>query len=546
MSRDDSSSLPSSIALGSPSSSPSTTPGLGPSSPAEKDPDVIVIDIGTGSIKAGWSGEDAPRVVIPTLLLDHHGQAMPATVIMDQHHIMERNEFAVGHAALQALHLSSTRLANTTSNNLNLLKPVDRGEITDYETCQKILDYIFKNELRVNPKDHPVMLTVSPLCSPESRAELAKLMFDVFNVPSLCMANQAVLSLYSTGRTTGIVLEVGEGMTYCVPIYEGFALKHAVLSIPVAGGDITKYLMKSLGERGFNFLDSQADVVRDIKEKLCRVRPTKQDYAVLSLSSTNGPSAATAVTPSNSATGGAAVTDVDETSYELPDGQMIRLDDFCRFHTLEILFQPDSYAQSLGVTLTGGLNQSWGIPPQPNPSMSTALGGLGTSSNNNASSMMPPSSALALPGQSSASNPPASASSMSSYQQQRSGPITIDLSTNELIGVHQMLYMSLQMVDAFLRKELLKNIILAGGTSMSKGFGDRVKRELALLLMESGQGNGTYEETAAGLNIITDSQRKYAAWIGASMYASLPTFSIIKITADHYKRDENSVHKKFF
>ena len=145
--------------------------------------------------------------------------------------------------------------------------------------------------------------------------------------------------------------------------------------------------------------------------------------------------------------------------------------------------------------------------------------------------------------------------------------ITIDLSTNDLIGVHLMLYHSLGMVDTFLRKELLKNIVLAGGTSMAKGFGDRMKKELALLMEQQQQGgaggsgdvddNGSIDgsggvgadgnsSASSGLNIITDSQRKYAAWIGASMYASLDTFSIIKITADQYKRDENTVHKKFF
>jgi hypothetical protein len=84
-------------AVGVPSSGAVSTSSGGGG--GEKEPDVIVLDIGTGSIKAGWAGEDAPRVVIPTLLLDHHGQAMPASV-MDQHH-MERNEYAVGHAALQ-------------------------------------------------------------------------------------------------------------------------------------------------------------------------------------------------------------------------------------------------------------------------------------------------------------------------------------------------------------------------------------------------------------------------------------------------------------
>ena len=130
----------------------------------EREPDVIVLDIGSGSIKVGWAGEDAPRAVIPTLLLDHHGQAMPAAALglisgsggggggsggnnnnssgnnstggtssgnnnsgggID----LERNEYAVGYAALQALHISSTKLATSTNNNLNLIHPVERGEI---------------------------------------------------------------------------------------------------------------------------------------------------------------------------------------------------------------------------------------------------------------------------------------------------------------------------------------------------------------------------------------------------------------------------------
>lgn len=84
--------------------------GMGGGGSLEHDPDVIVLDIGTGSIKVGWGGEDAPRVVVPTLLLDHQGQAMPAAAAMsmDQHHA-ERNEYAVGHAALQVRRIADRR-----------------------------------------------------------------------------------------------------------------------------------------------------------------------------------------------------------------------------------------------------------------------------------------------------------------------------------------------------------------------------------------------------------------------------------------------------
>ena len=106
------------------------------------------------------------------------------------------------------------------------------------------MDYIFKEELHVDQTQYPVLLTCPPLTERAGRAAIAKMMFRTFKVPSLAIANQAVLSLFSTGRTTGIVLEVGEGVTHAVPVFEGFCLTHAVLRLPLAGADLTRHLMK--------------------------------------------------------------------------------------------------------------------------------------------------------------------------------------------------------------------------------------------------------------------------------------------------------------
>jgi len=268
----------------------------------------VVLDNGSGRIKAGFAGEDAPRCVFPSIVGRYREGYTSAMVGI------AKKDAYVGDEAQAKRGL------------LSLKYPIEHGIVTSWDDMEKIWNHTFYNELRVDPSEQFALLTEAPMNPKINRERMCSIMFETFSTPGFYVSIQAILSLYSSGRTSGVVLDSGDGVTHVVPVFEGYSLPHTVGRLDLAGRDLTRYAVRILKERiPFDFNTSAGrEIVRDIKEKTCYIAlDFDEEVAKRDRSS-----------------------ELDM-KYELPDGNVVIMKEE-RFRIPEVLFQPSMIGKEAG------------------------------------------------------------------------------------------------------------------------------------------------------------------------------------------------------
>lgn len=257
----------------------------------------IVVDIGSGYCKAGFSTDKKPRSEFPSIVgnLRHKGSFIGC---------QDQDTYA-GNQAMSKIGL------------LNVQYPIKYGFIANWNDFTTLLRYTFEDELRVNYAEHPLILTESSRSDQRQREKLLQVIFETFQVPSFYLGKQPIFSIYSSGQKTGISVDIGYEMTQIVPVVEGSIVSSAMTTQNFGGKTITDYFLKALKERGCALSELSANLVaNEVKEKL--------GYVALDFENE--------VKKNNGSHG-------CDTSYQTQDGDEFKISDE-RYNCPELLFSP--------------------------------------------------------------------------------------------------------------------------------------------------------------------------------------------------------------
>ena len=221
----------------------------------------IIIDLGSSEIKSGFFGQSLPSLRFNNIIGEPFSKKASQELTNKYYISSECDEYY---------------------NNLKIRYPIKRGSFYKDDDIQLIFEYIF-NKMNLNTeqiKDHPLLIS-EPINNKLSNTEIiSEILFEKMNIPSLIFAKQPLLSLISTGYSTGVILESGSDITQSCVSYEGYLIENSFIRCDYGGKDVTNVLKILIHKKNPNITNNYLDnikVLNEIKEKQCYIKVIKDD-----------------------------------------------------------------------------------------------------------------------------------------------------------------------------------------------------------------------------------------------------------------------------
>jgi actin len=267
--------------------------------------DNIVIDLGSAFTKIGFSGEDLPRAIVPSIYSSLRPDPNKTEINL------EKNPHLYGYDIFND--------KDKHMYNVKYLKQGDHEEVIDHDFYYLLDDY-FKRE-NISTSDYNIIINASPVKNKKNIMALTRLFLDEFNFKGLSIINSSSLALFATGRTSGLVVDCGESQTQIVPIYEGFPLFHSLNISSIGGKHVSDMFIKGILECYPEFDAENIISIREIKEKMSFVPYLKEADSYIRSDKDD-------------------VLREEQRLYKLPDGEkIIEIPKKYRINAAEILFK---------------------------------------------------------------------------------------------------------------------------------------------------------------------------------------------------------------
>eukprot|EP01095_Lingulamoeba_sp_RSL-Kostka_P007073 TRINITY_DN2233_c3_g1_i1.p1 TRINITY_DN2233_c3_g1~~TRINITY_DN2233_c3_g1_i1.p1 ORF type:complete len:443 (+),score=153.22 TRINITY_DN2233_c3_g1_i1:149-1477(+) len=330
----------------------------------------IVCDLSSKYVKMGYSGEDSPRVVFPSNVgvLDEHSESIQgngesSSNVEDMDIDSNNNDVGSSSSSSSSQKRERKFYVGTESlafrrDNMGIESPFKEGLVEDWDIFEQLVSHGLNYRLRIDPKEHPIVMSEPSFNTREKREYLTELMFEKYDVPALFVAKSAVLSSFCSARSTGLVLECDHDLTCAVPVYEGFALTEGIVKSTLSGSTLyneLRYVLENIDPGdGFQinpqYLIKKKEVesgkfeIEELQYPL--THPSYHEYKINEIIEDIGKAT---FTVSEDPFDPNSNTSIPKIPYEIPDGNIVEVGHH-RFQIPECLFRPELLHENPGYT----------------------------------------------------------------------------------------------------------------------------------------------------------------------------------------------------